>query len=182
MNEFSQIGDELVDYAEHTAEFTAKRGLLDELFPFIYVASRRMSLRAICRWLEETKRIKISANAVSQAMRNQEAFWRDLADEICPAARTFADGYGKHPLSVLDNEDYFASLEGTTPSVAGETQEEIENELDRVKDAEITLRDRWYNLPQEARTQCWRYIAADLAPEEENAKEGGTDGNEKKTE
>jgi CRISPR/Cas system-associated endonuclease Cas1 len=182
MNEFSHIGDELVDYAEHTAEFTAKRGLLDELFPFIYVASRRMSLRAICRWLEETKRIKISVNAVSKAMRNQEAFWRDLADEICPAARTFAEGYDKHPLSVLDNEDFFASLEGSTPSVAGETPEEIENELDRVKDAEITLRDRWYNLPQEARTQCWRYIAGEFAETADDKSEGEKNECEKRTE
>ena len=180
MNEFSHIGDELVDYAEHTAEFTAKRGLLDELFPFIYVASRRMSLRAICRWLEETKRIKISVNAVSKAMRNQEAFWRDLADEICPAARTFAEGYDKRPLSVLDNEDFFASLEGSTPSVAGETSEEIGNELNRVKDAEITLRDRWYNLPQEARTQCWRYVAAELAPSENEQTETPKAEKEKK--
>jgi hypothetical protein len=128
MNKFTQIGNEMMEYAEQ-ADFTAQRGLIDELFPFIYMASKRMSLRAITRWLEENHRIQISVNAVAKAMRNQEEFWARLVEDVEPSARIMADAYNVEPSEVLDSRDVFQHLEVKTPAVAAEDAEGIETEL-----------------------------------------------------
>lgn len=173
MKELNYIGQELIDYAEHTAEFTAQRGLLDELFPFIYLASKRMSLRAVCRWLDDAHRIKISVNAVSKAMRNQEEYWERLAEEVIPAVRTFADAHDGSPLNVLDNKDYFESLEVAAPIISAGDGEDIAKEYDQVVEAAAVIRNRWFSLPKEARNQCWRHFAGEFAPSETDGDEEG---------
>ena len=172
MNELQATGNDLLKYAEHEAEFTAQRGLLDELFPFIYVASKRMSLRAICRWLEETRRIVISVNAVSKAMRNQEAYWAQLVEAVEPAARTFAEAHDTHPVNILDNEDYFKSLEVAPPIITAEDSEGVAKEFGQVSDAAGVIRNRWFALPEEARNQCRRHLVGVFSDAEEPQKEG----------
>lgn len=150
----------MIEYAEHKAEFTAQRGLLDELFPFIYVASKRMSLRAICRWLEETHRIQISVNAVAKAMRNKEKYWDQLVEAIEPAARIMATAHEVHPYQILDNFDIFKELEASMPSVVTENleTEDIEKELHQVSKAAGVIRNRWFSLPEDVRDQCRRHF------------------------
>ena len=48
----NQVRQALVEHAKQ-ADFSAQRGLIDELFPAIFQASKRMSLRAISRWLRD---------------------------------------------------------------------------------------------------------------------------------
>jgi len=182
MNEISHIGDELIEYAEHEAQFSAQRGLLDELFPFIYVASKRMSLRAISRWLAERNRVQISPNALSKAMRNQEAYWAQLVEDVVPAARTFADAHDAQPLNVLDNDDYFESLEVAAPLLSSGDNESMAKEYDQVTDAAATLRNRWFNLPKEARDQCWRHFAGEFDEMADDKPEGEKNECENRTE
>lgn len=68
MNEMADIGKELADYAKNEADFSAQRGRIEELFPYIWIASRRMSLRKISEWLEKAKGVSLSANTLSRAM------------------------------------------------------------------------------------------------------------------
>ncbi len=170
MNELLEAGKELIEYAEQ-ADFTAQRGLIDELFPFIYVASKRMSLRAICRWLKENHRIQISVNAVSKAMRNQETYWTQLVELVEPSARIMAETYNMHPYEVLDNFEFFKHLETETPSVVAEDSEGIERELQQVAVAVGVLRNRWFNLPEEVRNQCRRFFVSVFFDVEETKKE-----------
>ena len=173
MNEITDIGKELVGYAKDEAAFTAQRGLLDDLFPFIYVASKRMSLRAICRWFEERHRIQISPNAVSKAMRNQEAYWAQIADDVAASARSFADAYDLDPDVVLQHKDYFLNYEGSTPkNLSASNHEELERELRRLATAAGVIRNRWFALPEEAREQCYRHFAGEFGEVAEDRQEG----------
>ena len=147
----------MMEYAEQ-ADFTAQRGLIDELFPFIYMASKRMSLRAITRWLEENHRIQISVNAVAKAMRNQEEYWARLVEDVEPSARIMAEAYNVEPSEVLDSRDVFQHLEVKTPAVAAEDAEGIEIELRQLADAVGMIRNRWYSLPDDVRNQCRRHF------------------------
>lgn len=174
MNELLGIGNDLIDYAKNEAEFSAQRGLLDELFPFIYVASRRMSLRAICRWLEETRRIQISVNAVSKAMRNQEAYWARLVEDVAPAARTFADAHRVYPLELLHEKGLFERLESEEPYFCPETDEE-KTLIRQVIESAGVLRNRWFALPEEAREQCQRHFAGEFGGAAGDTQEGGKD-------
>ena len=53
------IGKALVGHSQQSAP--AKPGLVDELFPYILIASKNMSARAISAWLETQKNLKLSA-------------------------------------------------------------------------------------------------------------------------
>jgi len=171
MNKFTEIGNEMMQYAEQ-AEFTAQRGLIDELFPFIYMASKRMSLRAITRWLEENHRIQISANAVAKAMRNQEEFWARLVEDVEPSARIMADAYNVEPSEVLDSIDLFKHLETKPGVVVADDPDGIEKELRQLAGAVGVVRNRWFSLPEEVRNQCRRHFVGVFSEPEEPPKKG----------
>lgn len=176
MNELRDVGKQLTEYAELKAEFTAQRGLLDELFPFIYAASKRMSLRAICRWLEDNQRIQISVNAVAKAMRNQEEYWADLVEDVEPAARIFSDAHDIMPVELLSKKELFEHFETAPPTIAAEDPEGIEKEMDEVTDAARILRNRWFSLPEDVRNQCRRHFAFVFVEPEKDQKKGGKRG------
>ena len=169
MNELIRSGKRLAEFAQLQAEFTAQRGLMDDLFPYIYVASKRMSLRAICRWLEENERIDISINAVAKAMHNQEKYWARLVEDVEPAARILADAHNVQPIEVIDDAVLFEQLEilptrfrfmsdKDRESLDPEVLEHSE-ELQAVRHAAKVLRNRWFALPEEVRKQCRRHFA-----------------------
>jgi hypothetical protein len=74
-----QIGQSLTQYARK-AEFTAQRGLVDELFPFLLDASNRMSARAISRFLENEHGVKLSSVTITKALKVPEKHWRAYFD------------------------------------------------------------------------------------------------------
>jgi hypothetical protein len=160
MNYNYDIGKELLTYAKEEAEFTAQRSLLDDLFPFIYVASRRMSLRAISRWLKDAYDISISYNALANAMRNEDKKWADLLEDLESAARIFAKGHDSTPEDVLKDFNYFQFLESQNCVIsdAEMSYELIEKEIKEITESARVLRNRWFNLPEEARVQCYRHF------------------------
>jgi hypothetical protein len=75
----SQIGKSLSQYARK-AEFTAQRGLVSELFPFLVDATNRMSARAISRFLENEHGVKLSSVSITKALKEPEKHWRAYFD------------------------------------------------------------------------------------------------------
>ncbi len=148
-----QIGSELVR-SSAKAEFTAQRSIVDDLFPYIYLASRRMSLRAISRWLAAEHGIKLSDVAVARAMRNADKHWREMVEEIEPAARQFADAHDAHAVEVLSDEKLFEALEVKPPILDADVSEAY----DRYVEAAGILRNRWFGYPEEVREQCKRHL------------------------
>lgn len=85
------VGQKLVGHSK-SAEFTASRGLVIELFPFIFEASERMSARAISRFLMKEQNIKLSAVTITKALNDPKKSWNLFFDLIEPAARTYVKG------------------------------------------------------------------------------------------
>jgi hypothetical protein len=83
------IGQKLVGHSK-AAEFTANRGLVIELFPFIFEASERMSARAISRFFEEEQHIKLSYVTIGKALNDPKRSWVSYFENIEPAAITVA--------------------------------------------------------------------------------------------
>lgn len=69
-----EVGQKLVGHSK-SAEFTANRGLVVEMFPFIFEASDRMSARAISRFLEGEQNIKLSAVTITRALNDPKKSW-----------------------------------------------------------------------------------------------------------
>src|SRR5208283_5231979 len=83
------VGQKLIGHSK-SAEFTANRGLVYELFPFIFEASERMSARAICRFLMEGQNIRLSAVTITKALNDPTKSWISFFEDIEPAATVIA--------------------------------------------------------------------------------------------
>jgi hypothetical protein len=83
------VGQKLVGHSK-SAEFTANRGLVVELFPFIFEASERMSARAISRFLQEEQNIKLSSVTITRALNDPKKSWLSFFATIEPYAITTA--------------------------------------------------------------------------------------------
>lgn len=97
-----QIGSELVDTSRKQDQISLP--LSTRLFPYIYVASRRMSLRVMSSWLKDTHGVNISAGQISRALRQPELHLERLAEFIAPVASYVATAYGHQPLDLLYGE------------------------------------------------------------------------------
>ncbi|XHR28229.1 MAG: hypothetical protein ACFUZC_20160 [Chthoniobacteraceae bacterium] len=163
-DEIYQIGSELVDYSRTAAEFSA-RGLVAEMFPFIYEASKRMSARAISRWLKETKGIKVSDVSIAKALRTPEKYWEALADEVEPLALTFEAGTGVAMEAFLLKDEVFSAIRGDRQRILDHVDsicnspDELEGELARFWEAGEKLSRLWFPLTPTARAACWPYFA-----------------------
>jgi hypothetical protein len=96
----ADIGLKLVGHSK-TTEFTANRGLVIELFPFIFEASQRMSARAISRFLLEDQGVKLSAVTITKALNDPKKSWNAFFDAIEPSARTIAKWWRCEALNFL---------------------------------------------------------------------------------
>ncbi len=96
----TDIGLKLVGHSRSTA-FTANRGLVIELFPFIYEASQRMSARAISRFLAEEQGVKLSAVTITKALNDPQKSWNLFFDEIEPSARIIARWWRRETMDFL---------------------------------------------------------------------------------
>jgi hypothetical protein len=97
-----QIGADLIEASRNETEDSMP--LSTKLFPYILVASRRMSLRAISRWLKEKHGVSLSAAAISRALNSKELHLERLAESISPPALYVATAYGFSPHDLLFRE------------------------------------------------------------------------------
>jgi hypothetical protein len=180
------VGQELVDYSKEAAEFSAQRGLVEELFPYIWTAARRMSLRAVSVWLKEAQNISLSPNTLSRAMRNQKKYWLAWGENIEPAARIFAEAQGMTAENVMDmdGEEFYEMFLHGTPSISGREETAQQHEIWDYEAAADTLKSDWFGLPDEARAQCLVYLAIERreseAKEAEEEKASAAEGSAEK--
>ena len=97
---FIDVGQKLVSHSK-SAEFTANRGLVVELFPFIFEASERMSARAISRFLEEEQQIKLSYVTITKALNEPKRSWLSFFESLQPAAIVIAKWHRPASLKYL---------------------------------------------------------------------------------
>jgi hypothetical protein len=100
------VGQKLVGHSK-SAEFTANRGLVFELFPFIFEASERMSARAICRFLMEEQNIRLSAVTITKALKDPKKSWLSFFEGIESAAIVIA----RHSKSASFNYLYLSKTD-----------------------------------------------------------------------
>jgi hypothetical protein len=101
------VGQKLVGHSK-SAEFTANRGLVVELFPFIFEASERMSARAICRFLMEEQDIRLSQVTIAKALNDPKKNWLSFFEIIEPSATVIAKWFrpASYKFLYLSKSDY----------------------------------------------------------------------------
>jgi hypothetical protein len=173
MNEFVQeLGQKLVEESSVIEEFSAQRGLIDELFPYVFEASKRMSSRAISRWLSANN-VKLSAATIAKALRNPEPYWQELADEIEIHATIFAGAHNVEVKELLERSDLFECLCQESHLIAAGTQEGAMKSYDEIEAAKSNLDQYWFSLPESARETCLGH--ADLDYKQDNEAQAPAD-------
>ena len=178
MAESIAIGEELARYAEEEAEFTAQRGMVEELFPYIWMASRRMSLRAIVVWLAKERRVSLSANTLARAMRTRAKYWTAFYEHVMPAATVVGDWLQIPGCQVLAMEkaDFDRRVGDGIPRVVMVGGVSDEKATIRLAWAIRMLVREWWGLPFEAREECQvRRISVSVLGSE-TAASGGVGG------
>jgi len=159
------VGQTLVGHSK-SAEFTANRGLVVELFPFIFEASERMSARAISRFLLEEQNIKLSAVTITKALNDPKKSWLSFFDTIEPAAIIIAKWFRPATFKFLfvSKSDYETR---TAPDANNSITRAIARGVrglllpDKVA-ADNVLREKWFSIGLATRLKAKPYLEEHL--------------------
>jgi hypothetical protein len=159
----ANVGLKLVRHSK-AAQFSANRGLVTEMFPFIFEASQRMSARAISRFLKDEQNITLSAVTITKALNNPAKSWNAFFDVIEPSARVIAMWMTskKYSYLFLSRKEYEKITAPVTQSLVGRALVKWVNPLE-VLPADKVLLEKWFAVSQETRLKARPYIEARIA-------------------
>jgi hypothetical protein len=151
--ELAGVGPKLLAHSK-LAEFTAKRGLVVELFPFIYGASERMSAKAISHFLEMEQGVKLSSVTINKALKDPARNWNLFFDMIEPSARILEKNQGDKMKDFLFREEYLVK------PFENRVVNAVVNVLvpDKVAEAVRILRGKWYVIDWETRRKALPFV------------------------
>ncbi len=157
----AEVGQKLVGHSKST-EFTANRGLVIELFPFIFEASERMSARAISRYLAEEQNIKLSAVTITKALKDPKRSWISFFGEIEGAATTIAKWHRRPSFEFLflSKSGYESRTAGGTKSLFGRATVSLLRP--GVLSADKVLREKWFSIGHGTRLKAKAYLEEHL--------------------
>jgi hypothetical protein len=156
MKAIPDIGRQLVEHAEQAETFSARRGIVEELFPFIFEASHRMSLRAISRWLAAEQKISVSPQAIAKAMRDPGKYWVRALEGIEPAVRVVAIAHDVEPAQILTEPDALEYVQANVPAFSNPD----ESAFRRYDDALRAVVEFKQGMPPDALRECLGYVPA----------------------
>lgn len=158
----SDIGLKLVNHARST-EFTANRGLVIELFPFIFEASQRMSARAISRFLADEQGVKLSAVTITKAINDPKKSWNSFFDAIEPSARIIARWSNGETLNFLfaGRAKYESNIDKAIGNPIGRWAAKLILKEDVVS-ADKILRQKWFCINKVTLEKARPYLESRL--------------------
>ena len=160
--DLTAVGQKLVGHSM-SAEFTATRGLVVELFPFIFEASGRMSARAISRFLQEEQNIKLSQVTITRALNNPEKSWIAYFSNIETEAIIIAKWTKSKSFNYLFKKkvEFEQSFSFDDEGVIGGAVVRGALKLLRPDRAEAlqVIRNKWFCIGLETRLKAQTYLA-----------------------
>lgn len=155
----SEIGEDLVSFSRE--QEVSGRGSVSSLFPYIYIAAKRMSSRAIRNFLLEKHGVKLSAVTIAKALREPEKHLESLRERIEPAARIAARALEVGAIALLKDPKFFDAMRREQPSIWGETNEDIHDALLEFDNAIHTIAYDWFSLPGDLRAMTVALMETD---------------------
>jgi hypothetical protein len=164
MSNLAEVGRKLLDHSQQ-AEFTAKRGAVVELFPYIFAAHERMSARAIGRFLEKEQGIKLSPVTITKALNDPKRSWNAFFDLLEPYALIFQKE-STFPLTDFLFKDKNIK-DGNHLVVRLSKKLAFSAEFDQ---ADKILREKWFSIELDIRLKARPYLEGRLRLKERKSK------------
>ena len=156
----TDVGRKLLDHSKQ-AEFTARRGAVVEMFPYIFTASDRMSARAIARFLENEFGIKLSSVTITKALKDPKKTWNAFFDELEPHALRF-----QAETSMLLTEFLFKDKNVKNPeNILLRLQKKALFTLE-YDHSDRVLREKWFSIDLKIRLKARPYLEERLRAKE----------------
>jgi hypothetical protein len=155
----ADIGQRLLAHSRQ-AEFTARRGAVVELFPYLVAAHERMSARAIARFLEKEQGIKLSAVTITKALNDPKKYWNQFFDTIEPHVKIYEnwDRTETREKFLYDDKAFKVML----PNLPG--RDLLRKALAKYEFAQAinALREKWFSIDLGIRIKARPYLAERL--------------------
>ena len=152
-----EAGQNLLNHSK-AADFTAKRGAVVELFPFIFGAAERMSARAISRYLAKEENVKLSSVTITKALNDRKKTWLLYFQGIEPSARVLEKTH-RIPMKDFLFREKFLFEPFKSKGINAVARKVIGAEL---AEANNVLRTKWYSIPWEVRLKAQPYLEGRL--------------------
>lgn len=154
-----EAGTQLAEFADMISK-EESRTRSEVLFPYIFLASKKLSSRAISRWLSEKKGIDFSAASVAKILRESDKYFRLIAEGVQPLAEHVSAQFGG------DAEELLLQPWG---------QDRLNDQINKSHPGEEAigytmkvlneLREEWFNLDEEIRFRCRPFFEFDTPTE-----------------
>jgi len=167
MKAIKDIGRQLVEHAEQMETFNARRGIVEELFPYIFEASKRMSLRGISRWLAAEQKIRLSPQAIAKAMRDPGKYWVRMLEAVEPALRIVSSAHDVAPAQILRDPQAWEYVQATPPGFVEPDDETFRSYANAMREL-VEFKQR---MPPEALRGFLEHVGAVFG--EDDKKKGG---------
>ncbi len=163
--DLKKIGRDLVK-ASREVRFSAARGVVADLFPFIFQASQRMSTRAIRDWLNKKHQIYISAATIAKALREQRKYWAMFFDNIRSSAVCFESAHNV-PMEefLFDRERFEQMCKGKPTFYVKDPKDQMQGVgalFDYQISHQVLLRD-WFELDDATLEMCKEHLLPEIA-------------------
>jgi hypothetical protein len=142
-----KIGKELMEHAK--SEGITARGAMQDLFPYIYAVSDRMSTRKISEWLEQKHGLKISFATIARALQKSDAYIEETASRYYGQAAAL-DFY-------IPKDQEFSGLDVlASRSLCNvlRLEEPLQDTIGMAKSILDGLEESWFELPEKYRDAC----------------------------
>jgi hypothetical protein len=148
------IGQNLIEHSK-SSDLGRKRGLVVELFPFIFGAHERMSARAVSRFLNVKHGVKLSAVTVTKALNDPKKYWNQFFDTIEPHVEAYEnwEKSAKREEFLFDDEGF---KEIHYPGRDFVRKRLLKFEFAQAIDA---LREKWFSIDYATRVKARPYLA-----------------------
>lgn len=153
------IGYDLLSHAQEFGE-PNRLPITTQLFPFLFLASRRMTTREMSEWLDKNKGVKLSAVMISKGLKRPDLHLRRIAEHVQPLAAYVTAVYhysGETAESLLFGKDE-ESGESALKAFADMVWNDPDSPSEGVTEALETLAELWEPMPEEVKFMCLRYL------------------------
>lgn len=152
----SAIGSELLSHAQEFCE-PNRLPLTTQLFPFLFLASRRMTTRQMSEWLSKEKGVKLSAPMITKGLKRPDLHLRRIADHVQPLASFLAVVFDQDAEDLLFGEDPRSGVT-TFHELQDHWWQASDHLSEPVKEALQAFSESWDQMPQEVKYMCRRYF------------------------
>ena len=151
------IGQDLMEHSK-IADLDGKRGLVVELYPFIFGAQDRISARAISRYLKEKHAVKLSAVTIAKALNDPKKYWNQFFDTIESAVATYEN------FEPAEKREDFLYDDKSFKAVQFPGREILRKQLLKYEIAQAIdlLREKWFSIDYDTRVKARPYLAERL--------------------